>query len=208
MFCYFVNELNYIFWVQVLYTKCYKVRKGQSRTSWLDPCLPSRGTEQDNLCLTSPCLPLLNRLQTHLSAAADWPSLRRTKSPTGGPGCWVSVISRPGKSVPLFIFCSRGWVFSFPKDALWPISPCLDNRQVVSYSVVCVCAEIAKYIKPLDFAKCCLKCLLALVATKQLLSVHLVLFYIRLSWSQFLSRMTDIRPDNWFTFFALAVVNR
>lgn len=74
-----------------------KVRKGQSRTSWLDPCLPSRETVQRNLRLTPLWLPFSNQLQTHLSAAADWPSPTHTKSPSGGQRCWVSLISRAGK---------------------------------------------------------------------------------------------------------------
>lgn len=49
-----------------------------------------------NLRLTSPRFPFPNRLQTHLSAALDWPSLRCTKSPTGGRGCRVSAIWKQG----------------------------------------------------------------------------------------------------------------
>lgn len=54
------------------------------------------GSAEKNLRLTSPRFPFPNRLQTHLSAALDWPSLRCTKSPTGGRGCWVSVIWKRG----------------------------------------------------------------------------------------------------------------
>lgn len=67
-------------------------------------------------------------------------------------------------------------MLSFPKDAL-----CLANFTVFrhQHTPLCVFAKrdnIAKYIKPLDFAKCWLKCLLAPVATEQLLSVGPVLY--------------------------------
>ena len=138
---------------------------------------------QRNLGLTSLWLPLLNQLQTHLSAAADWPSLRRTKSPTGGQRCWVSVISRPGKICCLVHLLFNG-IDALLSQGCTPV--CLANFTVTTdrlfLSPLCVFAKrdsIAKYIKPLDLVKCWLKCLLALVATKQLLSVHLFLFGIR-----------------------------
>lgn len=164
--CYFANELNYLIIL-------VQVRKGQSRTSWLDPCLPSRGTEQRNLCLTSPWLPLLNRLQTHLSAAVDWPSLRHTKSPTGGRGCWVSVISRPGKiCCPVhLLFQGFGTLFSQRSTPVCLVNFTVFRQQTGCFLLCCVVPKTDKYIKPLDFAKCWLECLLALVATKQLLSV-------------------------------------
>lgn len=167
MFCLRFDELHrLIILVQVLYSNNCKVRKGQAWTSWLDACLPSRETQHRNLCLTSPRLPLLNQLQTHLSAAADWPSLRRTKSPTGGQRCWVSVISRPGEICCLVHLLFNG-IGALLSQGCTPI--CLANFTVTTDglfpSLLCVFAKrdsIAKYIKPLDLVKCRLKCLLAL----------------------------------------------
>lgn len=88
----------------------WEVRKGQSGTSWLDPCLPSTG-DRVRKPVSDPAAASSskNRLQTHPSAAADWPSLRCTKSPTRGWRCWVSVISRTGE-----ICCSRERVRAVP----------------------------------------------------------------------------------------------
>ncbi len=135
MFCSFVNELNYlIILVQV---------RGEKR-SILDILTWS-----------------LSSLQGH-RAEKPVPDLTAASSPkstadTSVSGCWLTLsqtykephwrtrvlgfcyLKTRGKSVALFIFSSRGWLDSFPKDAFWSVwlvPLCLHNRQVVSYSAV------------------------------------------------------------------------
>lgn len=92
-FCCLVNKFMNLLLVQVWRRRLW----GEKRSHRGHHDLICIFLELQNLRLTSELLPLLNWLQTHLSAAADGPSLSRTKSPTGGWWCWVSLISRPGK---------------------------------------------------------------------------------------------------------------
>lgn len=133
------NELIYLLiLIQVLYVKDHKVRKGQSWTSWLDPCLSSGETEQRNLCLTSPRLPLLNRLQTK-SVTGCWLSLSQTyKEPHWGTTVLGFCYLRTRENLLLCSSFVQGDRCSpFPRMvSVWPISLCLDNRHVLSHYVV------------------------------------------------------------------------
>lgn len=131
MFSWFVDEL----WFLIKQPRCCMPRPARWEKVSLGILTWSLSPlqEQSNLSLTSPRLPLLNRLQTHLSAAADWPSLSRTKSPSRGRRCWVSVISRPGEICRPVHLLFKGMGALLSEDALhstWPISPCLDNRRL------------------------------------------------------------------------------